>query len=148
MVFCDYFAAPDDLAAVAVLDEPGGPGAAAFDAVPLKGVDPVVVIARLEAILTGCTYGEAAERPRSGTLLSPPDAESAFVVAVTDTLRDALASAAEAALREAGPAWAGTDEMRADGVSAEGATEAAMLLADLARRATSNGMRLYCWWAL
>ncbi|ELS57533.1 hypothetical protein [Streptomyces viridochromogenes] len=83
MVTCDYFSASDDDTALRVLDEPGGADPAGWDVVPLKGIDPVVATARLEAVLTGCTYEEAAERPRSGQPLSSPEAESAFVVSVS-----------------------------------------------------------------
>ncbi|MGC5344127.1 hypothetical protein [Streptomyces sp. DT171] len=148
MVMCDYFSAPDDDAAVRVLDEPGGPDSAGFDVVPLKGIDPVVVMARLEAILTGCTYDEASGRPRSGQLLSSPDAESAFVVSVSDTLQEALASATHASLAEAAGPWAGTDELRQPWFTVDAATEVLDLLSGLARRARAERRRLYCWWAL
>ncbi|MBT2424083.1 hypothetical protein J7F01_40595 [Streptomyces sp. ISL-22] len=148
MVMCDYFSASDDDTALRVLDEPGGPDPAGWDVVPLKGIDPVVVMARLEAVLTGCSYEEAAERPRSGQLLSSPEAESAFVVSVSDTLTEALASATPAVLAEAAGPWAETDELRQYGTTAEAATEVLGLLSGLARRARSAGCRLYCWWAL
>ncbi|MEU0206684.1 hypothetical protein [Streptomyces canus] len=53
-----------------------------FDVVPLKGIDPVVVMAQLEAILTGCTFDEASERPPAGQALSSPESESALIVFV------------------------------------------------------------------
>lgn len=59
MPMCDYFSASDDRSAVGVLDHPGGPGASGCDVVSLKGMDPSVTMASLEAILTGCTYDEA-----------------------------------------------------------------------------------------
>ncbi|SCE44373.1 hypothetical protein GA0115235_119935 [Streptomyces sp. DpondAA-F4a] len=148
MVICDYFSAPDDDAAVRVLDEYGGPDASAFDVVSLKGMDPVVATARLETVLTGCTYEEASRRPRAGRLLSSPDAESAFVVSVSDTLREALASASPEDLVEAAGPWAGTEELRASGVTSETAVEALELLSGVAVRARAAGHRLYCWWAL
>ncbi|MFI6289517.1 hypothetical protein ACIBCM_33075 [Streptomyces sp. NPDC051018] len=148
MVMCDYFSASDDDAAVSVLDEYGGPGMAGFDAVPLKGIDPVVVMAQLEAILTGCTYDEALDRPRSGQLLSSPEAESAFIVSVSDTLQEALAGAAGATLAEAAGPWSETDELRSSEIAPETAAEVLVLLSELAGRARSAGHRLYCWWAL
>src|SRR6185437_9380284 len=80
MPMCDYFSAADDEAAVAVLQTPGGAGSASLDVVYLKNIDPVVCMARLEAIMAGCRYEEASQRPRSGQLLSSPEAESAFVM--------------------------------------------------------------------
>ncbi|AXK34060.1 hypothetical protein DVA86_16725 [Streptomyces armeniacus] len=147
MVMCDYFSAPDDDTAVRVLDEPGGPDTESFDVVSLKGLDPVVLMPQLEAILTGCTYDEASERPRSGQLLSSPEAE-AFVVSVSDTLQEALASATPASLAEAAGPWSETDELREYGVTAETATGVLDVLSGLAGRARSAGCRLYCRWAL
>ncbi|MFI6542761.1 hypothetical protein ACIBO9_05895 [Streptomyces prunicolor] len=46
MVMCEYFSAASDEAAVGVLDGPGGPDVSVFDVLSLKGVDPVVVLAR------------------------------------------------------------------------------------------------------
>ncbi|MFI8434718.1 hypothetical protein ACIGJO_13365 [Streptomyces sp. NPDC079020] len=148
MVMCDYFSASDDDAAVSVLDEPGGPDPSVFDVVSLKGLDPVVVMPRLESILTGCTYDEAAGHPRSGKLLSSPEAESAFIMSVSDTLQEALASATHDSLREAAGPWAGTDELLASGIASETAAHVAVQLAELAGRARPAGHRLYCWWAL
>lgn len=148
MVMCDYFSAPDDNTACGVLDQPGGPGGARCDVVSLKGVDPVVVMARLEAILTDCTYDEATRRPRSGRLLSSPDAESAFLVSVSDTLQEALASAAPATLAEAAGPWSQSEELQASAVTAETAAQMLVLLSGLAGRARSADHRMYCWWAL
>ncbi|MFF7714514.1 hypothetical protein [Streptomyces sp. NPDC007988] len=63
MPLCDYFSAPDDQAAVAALQIPGGPGQAERDVVFLQNIDPVVAIARLEAVMTGCSYEEATRDP-------------------------------------------------------------------------------------
>ncbi len=148
MPLCDYFSAPDDQAAVAVLPTGEGPGQAGFDTVGLKNIDPVVAMARLEAILTGCAYEEARALPRAGRLLSDPEDEAAFVVSVTDTLTATLASASpEDIARCAGP-WSRTGELRELGISAEDTAGALEALAGLARRARGSGRRLYCWWAL
>lgn len=148
MPLCDYFSAADDQAAVAVLQTLGGPGRANLDAVLLKNIDPVVAIAQLEAIMTGCSYEEASERPGSGQLLSDPEDNGAFVVSLTDTLTAALASASqEDLIRSAGP-WSSTDELRQIGISVEAAAEVLEALAGLAQRAQASDQRLYCWWAL
>ncbi|MFG2563679.1 hypothetical protein [Streptomyces sp. NPDC048496] len=148
MVLCDYFSAGDDDAAVRVLDRPGGPDTSAFEVVSLKGVDPVVVMARLEAILTGCTYDEACRRPRSGQLLSSPDDEGAFIVTVSDTLQEALGSATHDFLVEASGPWSETGELRQYAITSEAALEVLIHLSGLASRARSSGLRLFCWWAL
>ncbi|MEW1642718.1 hypothetical protein [Streptomyces sp. NPDC091219] len=73
MVMCECFAAVSDEAAVGVLEAPGGPDPSVFDVLSLRGVGPVVVMARLEGILTDRTYDEARARPRSGQLSENPD---------------------------------------------------------------------------
>ncbi|MGW4233506.1 hypothetical protein ACWEF9_30320 [Streptomyces sp. NPDC004980] len=148
MVMSDYFSASDDDTAVRVLDRFGGPDPSVLDVVPLKGIDPVVAIARLEAVLTGCTYDEATGRPRSGQLLSSPEADSAFIMSVSDTLQEALASATHDSLVEAAGPWSETEELQASGIDSETAGEALVLLSGLAGRARSADLRLYCWWAL
>ncbi|MFD7169730.1 hypothetical protein [Streptomyces violascens] len=40
---CDCLSASDDLSAVGVLDQPGGPDASGFDVVPLKGIATAVL---------------------------------------------------------------------------------------------------------
>ncbi|GGT84833.1 hypothetical protein GCM10010289_00460 [Streptomyces violascens] len=148
MPMCDYFWAPHDDAAVGVLDQPGGPDASGFDVVPLKGMDPSVTMASLEAILTGCTYDEASARPRAGHLLSSPDHENAFITSLSDTLQEALVSASHDGLADAAAAWAETVELQAHGITDDTAREVLVLLSGLADRASSGRRRLYCWWAL
>jgi hypothetical protein len=148
MPLCDYFSAADDQAAVAVLQTPGGPGQADLDVVFLKNIDPAVAIAQLEAIMTGCSYEDAGERPRSGQLLSAPEEGGAFVVSVTDTLAAALASASRDDLVRIAEPWSKTDELRQIGISVEVTAGVLEALAGLARRARTSGQRLYCWWAL
>ncbi len=72
MVMCEYFSAASDEAAVVVLDAPGGPDPSVFDVLSLKDIDPVVVMARLEGILTDCTYDEARARPAPGNSSRTP----------------------------------------------------------------------------
>ncbi|MER5719024.1 hypothetical protein [Streptomyces sp. NPDC002132] len=148
MPLCDYFSAADDQAAVAVLHVPGGPGRSDFDVVSLKNIDPVVAIAQLEAIVTGCSFAEASGRPRSGQLLSEPEEGGALVVSLTDTLAAALASASQDDLVRFAEPWSKTDELRQTGVSVESAIGCLQALAGLAQRAHASGRRLYCWWAL
>ncbi|MGW7025884.1 hypothetical protein ACWGFX_01590 [Streptomyces xanthophaeus] len=148
MPLCDYFSAPDDQAAVGVLRTPGGPGQAELDVVFLKDIDPVVAIAQLEAVMTGCSYEEATGSPRSGQLLSEPEDGPPFVVTLTDTLIDALASASPDDLVRCAEPWSMTDELRQIGIGVEATAEVLAGLAGLARRARASDRRLYCWWAL
>ncbi|MFD7324770.1 hypothetical protein ACFV9D_27385 [Streptomyces sp. NPDC059875] len=148
MPLCDYFSATDDQAAVAVLQTPGGPGQAELDVVFLKNIDPVVAIAQLEAIMTGCSYDEAGERPRSGKVLSEPEDGPPFVVSLTDTLIDALATASQDDLVRFAKLWSMTEELRQIGIGAEVTADVLEALAGLAQRAQASDQRLYCWWAL
>ena len=146
MALCDYFSAADDHAAAAMARTPGGPGQVALEVVSLKGIDPVVSIAQLEAIATSCSYEEARPRPRSGQLLSEPDGDSPLVFGLTDTLVQALATATQDDLWRLAEPWSMTAEQgRVDCETAAGVLEA---LADLAQRARADGMRLYCRWSL
>jgi hypothetical protein len=146
MPLCDYFSAPDDERAAAVLRTEGGPTRTQYETVPLKGIDPVVVLVRLEAVMTGCGHEEAGARPRSGHLLSDPEAGPPFVVAVTDTLRDALAHASDDDLARFAAQWSVTDELR--DLTPASATDALKALATLAHHARTRTHRLYCWWSL
>ena len=145
MPLIDYFTAVDDAHAAQVLPDHGGPAELGFATLEAKGVDPAVALGQLESILTGRPYGEVTEAERQCQLLTDSDAE-AFVVTVTDTLRDALAQADESGLVQAVTVWAATEEL--DG--AEPAVLAGFLqqFAALARGAVEQGHHLYCWWSL
>ncbi|WP_329124522.1 hypothetical protein [Streptomyces sp. NBC_01353] len=148
MTLCDYFSAPDDNAAAAVVEMPGGPAAAALDVVYLKNIDPVVAIAHLEAIATDCSYEEAGRRPRSGHLLSSPESEGPFVLSLSDTLTEALVTATPDDLAAFAEPWSMTAELRQIQVDAKTAAVALEALAGLAHRARADGLQLYCWWSL
>lgn len=148
MPLCDYFSATDDQAAVEILLTPGGPGQAELDVVFLKNIDPVVAVAQLEAVITGCSYEEASERPRSGQLLSEPEDGPPFVVSLTDTLIDALAAASKDDLVRCAEPSSKTEELRQTGITVEVTADVLEALAGLAQRARASNQRLYCWWAL
>ncbi|MFF7274877.1 hypothetical protein [Streptomyces griseorubiginosus] len=141
----DYFSAADDESAVAVI-EAGGPVRAGLDMIFLKDIDPVDAIAQVEAVMTGCSYEEASQRPRVGQLLTSEDVDSPFVLTVSDTLCDVLVSATEDDLAAAAAAWSAAGGV----VGLDAATAAVVVeaLASLARRARAAGLRLYCWWTL
>jgi hypothetical protein len=148
MALCDYFSAPDDRAAAAVAGRSGGPAVCGLDAVPLTGVDPVVAVARLEAILTGCSYEEATRRPRAGRLLSPAQEDTPLVLSLSDTLLDALVQAEPSDLARAAGPWSRTAELAQARVDARTALTVLESLAALTRRAKADGRRVYCWWSL
>ncbi|XVU23042.1 hypothetical protein ACQPZJ_38130 [Actinoplanes sp. CA-054009] len=142
MPFTDYFLAPDDAIAVTALGD-GGPLATELPTVEAKGVDPVVNLGRLEEILTGRPYADVVAQPRQGKAVSDGATEQ-VIVAVTDSLRDALAAAAPGVLEGAGARLAATEELA--GADPDGVTDFVRRLAGLAGRA--DGWRLYCYWAL
>ncbi|MFG2820891.1 hypothetical protein ACGFX4_15865 [Kitasatospora sp. NPDC048365] len=148
MTMCDYFSATDDRAAVAVVDRPGGPAEAGHDVVFLKNIDPVVAIAQLEAVLTGCGYEEVVRRPRSGQLLSSAEDDAPLVFSLSDSLVEALAAAAPADLARAAGPWSETPELQQCQVDARTALGVLEALAGLTRRAGAAGLRLYCRWTL
>ncbi|MFJ4986161.1 hypothetical protein ACIP9H_20435 [Streptomyces sp. NPDC088732] len=141
----DYFSAADDESAVAVI-EAGGPVRAGLDVIFLKDIDPVDAIAQVEAVMTGCGHQEASRRPRVGQLLSSGDIDSPFVLAVSDTLCDALVSTSGDDIAAAAEAWSAKRAV----VGLDAATAVVVLeaLAGLAGRAHAAGLRLYCWWTL
>ncbi|GGN46145.1 hypothetical protein [Streptomyces fuscichromogenes] len=147
MPLSDYFSAADDRAAIAVLQTRGGPEKAGLDVVLLENIDPVVAMARLEVAMTGCSYEEARELPRSGEQLSSPEGES-LVVSVSDSLAGALAAASRDDLVRSAELWSMTDELREEGISVEVTVEILEELAGLAHRALASRMLLYCWLAL
>jgi hypothetical protein len=144
MPICDYFSAADDQAAVAVPDTLGGPSRASLDVVALKNIDPVVCMAQLEAIMAGCSYEEARQRPRSGQLLSSPEGEGACVVSVSETLCELLAVATGDDLARAAELWSQTQELRSIRADAETVAGVMADLAGLARSAQASNRRLYC----
>ena len=136
-VMYDYFAAPSDEVAAAVLE--GGP--AHLEPVATKGLDPVVVMGKLEALLTGRAYDDVVDDERSALLLAMEGDGEVLVLAVTDGLRDGLDRAS--GLSEIAATWAqaeelnGSDPQQLAGVLGE--------LQALAKKAVGKGERLYCW---
>jgi hypothetical protein len=152
-VLFDYFAAESDEEAAAVIDRVGGPGSqaltvtpstVAYDTVSVKGVDPVVQLGTLEELLTGRSYDEIAEDPRSGHLVGTRDGGERVVCTITDSLMAALAQASSEALQRIAEPWSQTEEFWGT-ADPEGLAEILGDLAGLARRAQANGRRLYCW---
>ncbi|MFI1095413.1 hypothetical protein [Streptomyces sp. NPDC020917] len=148
MTLCDYFSAADDEAAVAVMDTLGGPIPAGLDAISLKNIDPVVVIGRLETLMTGHGDGETGGSPPEAQLVSTPDGEGPLVFRLSDALTAALAVAGPGDLARAARPWSLTAELRQFQVDEATAVDVLDALAALARRARSGGLRVYCWWSL
>ncbi|WP_139128693.1 hypothetical protein [Micromonospora humi] len=146
-ILCDYFSAPTDEAAATAADVPGGPRAASdpgFEVVELKGIEPVVQLGTLEALLTGVDYDVVAENPRQGHAVAVRHDGEVLVISLTDELHAALAGASESRLREVATPWSETEEFWGQGEPSVLA-EVLIELAGLARRAAARGERLYCW---
>jgi hypothetical protein len=148
----EYFAAPTDEVAATALHTPGGPSEPdqhtdlpRFDAVAVPSVDPFVMLGGLAGALSGRPYGEVTAHPRHGALVGSGGDEGPWIVTVSQTLADDLASAGPTRLAEAARAWS-------DGATPTAPPRnlaAALLpLAALAVRAADEGYRLYCWTSL
>ncbi|MFI7212499.1 hypothetical protein [Micromonospora maritima] len=146
-ILCDYFSAPDDEAAAAVADVPGGPGSApdpGLDVVELKGTQPTVQLGTLEALLTGRDYDAVTENSRWCKAVAVRHDGEVLVLSLTDELQAALADAPQSRLREVAEPWSTTEEFWGQAEPSVLA-EALIELAGLARRATARAERLYCW---
>jgi hypothetical protein len=115
----------------------------------VRGYDPVVNMANLEALLTGRDFDSVCAEPRLGAEVThEPSAEGAGVVTLTDSLRDALIACEQEALEQVVDRWAATEEFQLPGW--EGVTRAEHLafltqLRTLATETRDTGHRLYCW---
>ncbi|CAN7217412.1 hypothetical protein [Knoellia sp. LjRoot47] len=147
-VLFDYFAAPSDEIAAAVVDRDGGPaaqhGAEGFDTVTGWGIDPVVQLGTLESLLTGRSYDEVVEDARSGQTLAVRDGGERLVLAVTDGLTAALVGAGSERLASVAPQWSQTEEFWG-GADPADLAEFLDQLSALAERASESGQRIYCW---
>ncbi|MDX8035116.1 hypothetical protein SK803_33305 [Lentzea sp. BCCO 10_0856] len=133
----DYFAAPSDEVAATVID--GGPSQ--FGPVETKWLDPVVVMGKLEELLTGRPYDDVVRDERSGQLVAMEGDGELLVLTVTDGLRDGLHQASD--LSDVAVAWAQIEELqRWDPVEL---AEILHELQALAQKAVSKDERLYCW---
>lgn len=129
---CVVFAAPDDEAAIAMLEDGLGSPVHNDD-----GLRPEV-LAELEALLTGRDSQEIAADPRHGAQVTEIFDEDAGVVeagilTITDTLTHALAVADAEALSEAAARWS-HGEYAVQGLAA------------VARHAAAHGHHVYSFW--
>jgi len=158
-LICDYFVAGSDEEAAATAGWPGGPGtppagrrglfrrAAETGGAPLPtealpGLDPVVMLGTLEALLTGGSADDLVAANADAQVNE--EAAAVLVFRLSDTLTGALAGAPAERLRQVADPWSRTEELAGDGDPAVLA-EALQRLAQLAQQARSTGGRLYCW---
>jgi hypothetical protein len=110
-----------------------------------KGIDPLVQMGTLEALLTGGQYDVIVSRPRAGQQVAARHSqEGPWVVTLTDELQAALAVAPRDQIAAVAAPWSETEEFRGQG-DPEILAEFLLELAGLARQASRRGERLYCW---
>jgi hypothetical protein len=150
-VLTDYFCAPSDAAAASALDRVGGPSQPAagpspsppFDSFQSKGLDPYVIIGKLEEALTGQDYLVITAGSHYGRMVAKLGAQGPWVVKVSSPLQAALSLAGRDQLVRAAAEWSQAEELA--GASPEEMTGVMEELSDLARRATAKDEHLYCW---
>jgi len=108
------------------------------------GIDPVVQMGTFEELLTGRSYDDIVEDPRSSHTVAERDGGERLVLTLTDTLRDALAAASAERLAELAVPWSQTEEFWGEG-EPEVLSTFLNSLAGLARQAQEKQERLYCW---
>jgi hypothetical protein len=173
----EYFAAPSDAAAAEMVQAgPGGPLPASpalrealrardrealrlamrpkvrlsdsdVPVLATKGIDPVIQMRTLEALLTGEEYDVIAGRPRAAQVVAGRDQGAAVVVTLTDDLLAALAAAPRDQIVAAATPWSEDEEFNGQ-ADPEALADFLLELADLARQADRRGERLYCWTCL
>ncbi|MFL6097902.1 MAG: hypothetical protein ACJ71Y_20820 [Blastococcus sp.] len=146
-ILCDYFIAGGDEEAALTATWLGGPSASpdALPTIDLKGLDPIVPMASLESMIAGGDLGELVAA-NAGAMVNEAQGE-VWVYRLSQTLTAALAGASPDRLREVAEPWSRTEELAGWWDTRELA-EVLGELADLAKRARSDGGRLYCWVSL
>lgn len=158
-LFTYFSAGADDLAA-ATLDWPSGPQGgppkrafrkqeSGFDSVDGRGVEPVVQLGMLEALLTGKTFEQQLADPLSRPIVAERAAGASvlLVIRINDEFVSALASSEPKRLSDLASPWAQIEEFSGL-ASVDGLTELLLLLRDLANRSRDRGEHLYCWVAV
>ena len=118
-ILTDYFSAPSDESAASALDRVGGPGQPAaaplplppFDTFQSKGLDPYVIIGKLEEALTGQDYRIITADPHYGRMLAERGAQGPWVTKLSSPLQAALALADSGKLARAAAEWSQTEEL-------------------------------------
>jgi hypothetical protein len=149
-VLYDYFSAPSDEAASATINRIGGPGRLSddtpplppFDTMPTRGIDPIVLLGQLEALLTDRDFAEVLSR--RCTPLATVDDGAKMVMALSEELQTALADADDERIAAVSGQWSQFADFWERPDPAELASWVSELAA-LARRALDRSERLYCW---
>jgi hypothetical protein len=146
-----YFTAPSDEAAASALDRVSGPAEPTagpsplppFDTFQSQGLDPHVIMGKLEEALTGQDYWGITADPQYGRMVAKRGDGGPWVIKVSSQLQAALALADSDKLTRSAAEWSQAEELY--GASPEDMIEVLEELSDLARRATAKDEQLYCW---
>ena len=109
----------------------------------MKGIEPTVQMATLEAALTARPISRILDET-IGLVIADRDQGEHVVARLTGSLQTALAQATDDELASAADRWSETEEFQGRG-------DPAILrplvgeLAEMARNASQHGLRLYCW---
>ncbi|HXW45343.1 MAG TPA: hypothetical protein VEL03_11185 [Streptosporangiaceae bacterium] len=109
-----------------------------------KGVDPLVQMGTLAALLTGEQYDVVVGGPRSGRQVAGNGEGGPWVVTLTDELPAALTASTADQLAAVAVPWSQTEEFRGQ-AAPEALADFLLALAELARQALQASERLYCW---
>ncbi|MEU4323659.1 hypothetical protein [Nonomuraea dietziae] len=160
-VFYDYYRAADRQAAMAEPDRGRAEsGSTAFDAVDTKGIDPVVILGQLVALIRDVPYD--LDLVRTITLYPPPEGgprsleewealpedspykEGPGIEELSADVRDSLAGVPDARLADLAERWGQIEEFF--GRPDEGYLTTLMgELRELAQRAQAEDQMIYCW---
>jgi hypothetical protein len=158
-IFCEYFVAEDDDEAAQTAGWAGGPSKpsagksgffrkgndaplpAALPTIELPGVEPVVMMATLEELLTGASADEVLEANAQAQIA---DGKQAMVFRLRQELTDVLARASSERLGEVAGPWSQTEEFFGSAEPGDLA-DALRRLSALAQSARESGGRVYCW---
>lgn len=107
----DYFVAPDDATAARAADDlPSG-----LPATDGSGIDPNVVLAQFEELLTGRTFEQILDDPQAYQLVRATDDGEVFVVRISQEFVQALVAAPDETLRQLAGPWSQIEEFWGQG---------------------------------
>lgn len=147
-LLCDYFVAPSDDDAAATIDWAGGPSRpegdnAAYEVVSLNGIEPVVVLGQLEAVLTGRPVMDILRDP-GHKQVAIRDGGERLVIPVGARLEQALATLEQPAILGVAEAWSQAEELYGR-AQADDLADVIRQLAALAHTAQATRRHVYCW---
>jgi hypothetical protein len=155
-IFFDYFVAPDDETAAAVIDWPGGPASGLDESGPAgkrsaglptlqdTGVEPTVALGMLQEMLTGKRFDEQLADSTSRPILANRDGGECLVLRLGDDLVGPLAQTPTEHLRELAQPWAQIEEFWGQGDPSH-LSEFLTELQQMSKSAQSLQHGVYCW---